>query len=283
MEQKKDTLLSWLWRAVKGAIIGTGAILPGISGGVLSVVLGIYRPVMEFLSNPFKSFKKQYKFFIPIVIGFALGVVLLSKLVDILFRTSEVPAVWLFIGLVVGTVPSLYKEAGEQGRGKKGFISLVVFGALMFAFLSMIGSGEAMTIEPSTFWWLICGMLWGIGLIVPGMSPSSIFIFLGLYQPMSAGIAELNFGVIIPIGIGLLIMVLLIAKPIKYLFDKHYTVMYHGILGIVVASTLVIMPFGNANGIGDIALYAGCFAVGAVIAYFMEKASAKLDRSQKDE
>ncbi|MBE5758742.1 MAG: DUF368 domain-containing protein [Clostridiales bacterium] len=281
MEEKKDTLFSWLWRVVKGALVGTGAILPGISGGVLSVVLGIYRPMMEFLSHPFRSLKKNIKFFLPIVIGFAVGVVLLSKLVDWLFRENELPALWLFIGLILGTVPSLYREAGEQGRSKGAYIALAVAGIFMFAFLTLLGSGETMQIEPNLFWWLICGLLWGIGLIVPGMSPSSIFIFLGLYQPMSAGIAALDLGVILPIGVGLVIMVVLIAKPIKYLFDKHYALMYHSIIGIVIASTLVIMPLEQAYDVMDIVICAVCFVVGAVIAYFMEKASSKLDKSVK--
>ena len=281
MEEKKDTLFSWLWRVVKGALVGTGAILPGISGGVLSVVLGIYRPMMEFLSHPFSSLKKNIKFFLPIVIGFAVGVVLLSKLVDWLFRENELPALWLFIGLILGTVPSLYREAGEQGRGTGAYIALAVAGIFMFAFLTLLGSGETMQIEPNLFWWLVCGLLWGIGLIVPGMSPSSIFIFLGLYQPMSAGIAALDLGVILPIGVGLVIMVVLIAKPIKYLFDKHYALMYHSIIGIVIASTLVIMPLDKAYGVMDIVICAVCFVVGAVIAYFMEKASSKLDKSAK--
>ena len=281
MEEKKDTLFSWLWRVVKGALVGTGAILPGISGGVLSVVLGIYRPMMEFLSHPFSSLKKNIKFFLPIVIGFAVGVVLLSKLVDWLFRENELPALWLFIGLILGTVPSLYREAGEQGRGTGAYIALAVAGIFMFAFLTLLGSGETMQIEPNLFWWLVCGLLWGIGLIVPGMSPSSIFIFLGLYQPMSAGIAALDLGVILPIGVGLVIMVVLIAKPIKYLFDKHYALMYHSIIGIVIASTLVIMPLEQAYGVTDIVICAVCFVVGAVIAYFMEKASSKLDKSAK--
>ncbi len=278
-EENKETLLSWLWRMVKGMIIGTGAILPGISGGVLAVVLGIYRPVMEFLSNPFKSFKKQYKFFIPIVIGFGIGVILLSKLVDWLFRENEVPAVWLFIGLVLGTVPSLYKEAGEHGRNTWSFVAFGISAIIMFVFLDFISGTVSAAVSPSTLWWFISGMLIGIGLVVPGMSPSSLLIFLGLYQPMSAGIASLDFGVLIPLGIGMAMLVLVLAKPIKYLFDKHYMLMYHIILGIVIASTAVIMPFGNASGFSDILVYVICFIVGVVIAYFMEKTSNKLDKN----
>ena len=277
--EANETWTERLLGILKGALISIGALLPGISGGVLSVVLGIYRPMMEFLSHPFRSLKKNIKFFLPIVVGFAVGVVLLSKLVDWFFRENELPALWLFIGLILGTVPSLYREAGEQGRSKGGYIALAAAGILMFAFLTLLGSGETMQIEPNLFWWLVCGLLWGIGLIVPGMSPSSIFIFLGLYQPMSAGIAALDLGVILPIGVGLVIMVVLIAKPIKFLFDKHYQLMYHSIIGIVIASTLVIMPLDYVYSVTDIIVCAVCFAVGAVIAYFMEKASSKLDKN----
>ena len=273
---------SWLFRLLKGALIGVGAILPGISGGVLCVVLGIYRPMMSFLAHPIAQFKKQYAFFIPILIGFAVGVLGLSKAVDWLFRTSETPAIWLFIGLIVGTLPSLYKEAGQEGHGKPAWIALVVAFIVMLGFLLLIKFSGRAEVTPSLLWWLICGLLWGVGLIVPGMSPSSLFIFLGLYQPMSAGIGSFDMSVILPIGAGLLAAVALLAKGMQRLLDKHCAITMHAVLGVTVASTLVIIPLEGAANLWGYALYAGCFTVGLIVAYFMSKASEKIDKPKSN-
>ena len=112
-----------------------------------------------------------------------------------------------------GTLPALLREAGQQSRGKGAWIALavatVLTGAWMFSMNSLEGASSQVT--PNVLWWLLCGVLWGMGLIVPGMSPSSIFIFLGLYQPMTAGIAALDINVILPLIVGLVATVALLA------------------------------------------------------------------------
>ena len=179
----------WLLLLLKGALIGVGGILPGISGGVLCVTLGVYQPLMALLAHPIRELKARMGFFIPLVIGVALGVLGLSRLVNWLFVTSPVPAVWLFIGLIAGTVPSLWREAGERGRGAGALLTggltfLVALAALL------LWSRASIRLSPNPWVWLLCGALWGLGVILPGLSPSSLFVFLGVYQPMTAGVAD---------------------------------------------------------------------------------------------
>ena len=104
------------------------------------------------------------------------------------------------------------------------------------------------------------------------MSPSSIFIFLGLYQPMTAGIGALDMGVVLPLLVGLAGTVALMARAMGVLLEKHYAVVLGAIFGIVVASTAGILPFGQgAQDAASIAVYVACFAVGCAIAYGMER------------
>lgn len=266
----------WLLRVLKGALIGVGAILPGISGGVLSVVLGIYRPMMEFLAHPIRTFKRNAAFLIPVLIGWAIGVVGLARVVDWLFRTSETPAVWLFIGLVAGTLPSLYKEAGSKGRPKGAWVALLVAGVLMGLWMFLLSRGGGAAVTPTIWWWLLCGVLWGLGLVVPGLSPSSFFIFFGLYQPMTAAIGVFDFSVILPIGVGLLLTVVLLARGMNALLEHAYAYVMHAILGIVIASTIAILPLGEPATWGQIALYALCFLIGFAIALGMDWMSARV-------
>ena len=115
-------------------------------------------------------------------------------MVDWLFRESPVPAVWLF-SLVIAHCLALWREAGQQGRGRFAWLAMAIAIVLTALWMYLVGSmesgGEGALVTPNVWWWLVCRRAVGMGMVVPGMSPSSIFIFLGLYQPMTAGISQL--------------------------------------------------------------------------------------------
>ena len=111
------SLKTVLLRLVQGFIIGAGGILPGISGGVLSVIFGIYRPVMEVLAHPLNGLRRHLSLLLPVGAGAILGFLCGGGLILVLFDRSEKLATCLFIGLILGTLPSLWAEAGVQGAG----------------------------------------------------------------------------------------------------------------------------------------------------------------------
>jgi len=232
--KKNGSITDWLLRLVKGVIIGIGLIKPGLSGGVLAVVFGIYETMMRFLANLKEKFVKNLLFFIPVGIGGVIGVVAFSAAVDWAFTHYAAPFIWLFIGFIAGTFPSLFKTAGRQGRKAWHWILLVAVAAGMFLLMNWMESIKNVTLAPNFLNWLLSGALIGLGVVVPGMSPYNFLIYLGLYQPMAAGIKTLNLGVVIPLFLGLVVCVLLFAKLVSWLFDQAYTTMYHLILGIVI-------------------------------------------------
>jgi putative membrane protein len=267
--------LNWLLRVLKGTVIGVGAILPGISGGVLCVVLGIYQPMMALLAHPIKAFKTHAALLLPVIIGVGIGFVGLARVVEWMFNASFNLAVWLFIGLIVGTLPSLFEEAGKQGRTKSSWIALVASTVVVFGLLLYLSGGTNLNITPNIGWFFVCGLLWGISLVVPGLSSCSILIFLGLYEPMAAGIADLSPQVLVPMAAGIILILFLSARAINYLFEKHYAMAFHLILGFVIASTLVIAPLSFLS-VSDVLLSVLCFAVGFVIAWAMDRAGKKI-------
>ncbi|NPV41950.1 MAG: DUF368 domain-containing protein [Anaerolineae bacterium] len=272
-----NPVVDWIVRLVKGALVGIGAIVPGLSGGVLAVVFGIYEPMLRFLANIRVKFLENVRYFLPVGIGGVVGVVAFSAVVDYAFTYYPAQFTWLFIGFISGTFPSLFKTSGKQGRKSWHWFLLAAIAVGTFYYMHWMETIQNVTLAPNVWLWLLSGLLMGLGLVVPGMSPSNFLIYLGLYQPMAAGIKSLDFGVLIPIIIGVVVCIVMLAKFFSWLFKKAYAFMYHLILGIVIGSTAAIIP-GGVSG-WTIAVCAGMFALGAAASF----ALAKLDEKHPHE
>ena len=266
-------MLRWLRDLLCGLLIGAGAILPGVSGGVLAVIFGIYRPFMEILNHPKRASPKYLTWFPPIIIGWVLGFLGLAKGIAAVLNLSGTVTIWLFIGLIVGTVPSLFREAGKEGRTPSAWVSFCLFAGSVFAGLFYISHVAQITVEPGFWSYNFCGVLWGMGIVIPGMTSSSVMMALGLYQPMMEGLANMDFLVLSASLPGMLLTMGLLARLVNWFFARHYTVAYHGILGIVVATTLVIVPTSYAN-LWEILLSVLCCIGGFLLAFGL----ARLDR-----
>ena len=216
---------------------------------------------------------KNLIFFIPVGIGGILGVVAFSAAVDFAFTNYAAQFTWLFVGFIAGTFPSLFKTAGKEGRKTYHWVLLAVMAVGTLFLMRWMETIQNVSMSQSFFSWVLSGALIGLGVVVPGMSPSNFLIYLGLYQPMASGISHLDFGVIVPLAIGGLVSVLALAKLVSWLFNKSYTFMYHFILGIVVGSTLAIIPSGVSG--WTIAVCALLFAFGAACSYGLAKLDEK--------
>lgn len=275
MRRKRDRNfgIRWLRDLLCGVLIGAGAILPGVSGGVLAVVFDIYRPFMEVLTHPREAIPKYWRWFIPIGLGCAVGFLGFAKGIAAAIDVSSTVTTWLFIGLIVGTVPSLFREAGKEGRSIGSWVSMAVCAGAIFFSLFYVGKVICVTVEPNFWWYNFCGALWGMSLVIPGLTSSSVMMALGLYQPMLEGLARLDFLVLSACLPGMVLTILLLARLVSWFFRKHYSIAFHGIFGIVLASTLVIVPTDYVA-LWEIVLSAVCCIGGFLLAYFM----ARLDK-----
>ena len=263
----------WIVRVLKGALVGIGAIVPGFSGGVLAVVFGIYEPLIRFLGNIRDKFMENFRYFLPVGIGGIIGVVAFSAVVEYAFANYAAQFTWLFIGFIAGTFPSLIKTSGKEGRKSWHWVLLAVMAFATFYYMHWMENVQNVTLVPNIGTWLLSGILMGLGLVVPGMSPSNFLIYLGLYQAMASGIRQLDFGVILPIVAGVVLCILVFAKMVSWLFRKAHAVMYHLILGIVVGSTAAIIPQGVRG--WTIAVSALLFVFGALSSYLLSKLDEK--------
>ncbi len=266
----------WFLRFIKGMFIGSGFILPGVSGGALAAIFGIYERIISFLAHITKNFKENVLYFLPVGLGGITGVFLLSFGVSFLLGEYETIILWFFVGCIVGTVPSLWKEAGKKGRSQGDKVIMAITFVLAFIFLVY---GESLfngQVVQNTWTWMIAGGLIGLGLIVPGLSPSNFLVYMGMYKAMSDGIKTLNFSIILPIAFGAIVIVLLLSKIMDYIFSIAYAKLFHFILGVVFASTIMIIP-KDYTGFG-IMQYGLCFVMlilGALLGSWMSKLEEK--------
>lgn len=274
----------WIKRAACGALIGIGSILPGVSGGAFCAAFGVYRPLMDFIAHPTRNLKKNALYFIPILLGVLIGFVGLSGVVAYLLTIAGAIITAFFVGCIAGTLPSLYKEGnGAKWKPFHYVLLAAAFVLTIWALLSMsrVESMQHLLDSPGSLTyivtWLVCGIIFALGFVVPGMSPSSIIMYAGLYQPMTEGFAKLNMSVLLPFLGGVILCAVAFSKLISWLFDRAGRAMFSFVIGVVLASTIlvawsqVIQPvmsdFSLAQCLGSIA----CFIAGTVIVLLLAK------------
>jgi len=260
-------MLSWLARIIKGIVIALGFILPGISGGVLAAILGIYERMIGFLAHPFKDFKENVLYFIPVAIGMLLGIGLFSYPIEYLLENCQVFVLWSFAGAIIGTVPSLLKESTRESDRDKidlawFWTTFIISGLGLYALNFVVG-----TLSASFLNFVLAGALLALGVLVPGLSPSNLLLILGLYAPMLTGFKTFDLlGTFFPIGIGAGATLIIFSKLMDYALNNYHSRVYHFIIGIVLSSTLLILipNAGNSESIQ----YTGLSLVGYVIIAF---------------
>ena len=134
----------------------------------------------------------------------------------------------------------------------------------------ILDNGVRASIVPSSGSFLISGVIWGLSLIIPGLSSSSVLLYLGLYEPLTAGIGSLDFSVIIPFAIGIGGTAIILARFVTMLFERHYATVSRIILGFVIASSLKILP-SSFDTLLTFVLSIICFIGGFIISRAMDR------------
>ncbi|MDR2546618.1 MAG: DUF368 domain-containing protein [Lachnospiraceae bacterium] len=257
-DTKRFNPFEWLFRLLKGIVVGIGFIVPGISGAALAAIFGFYEELLSFVGNLTKDFTKNLRFFLPIGIGGFAGVILGSRVMGDFFKIAEIPLIWFFVGCVCGIMPGLFAKAGQNGRRKVhlaiAVVSFILMGALM---LALQGGLETVNVPTEQMWvWFFVGALMALSAVIPGFSTGTLLIYLGIYGEVMDGIGNLVLPILIPVMIGAVVCAFLVAKVFDRLFKKYHAGMYHFVIGLILASTVIIIPWnGKILENGDIASY----------------------------
>lgn len=229
---------------LKGMVMGAGAIAPGVSGGALAVIFGLYDKITYFIAHLDRNFKENLLFFIPVGIGGGTGVLLFSRIIEFLFQNYEKGVRYAFAGLMLGTLPTVVNEANKKGYKNKYLvpfmISLIL--TLIITYLENNAVNIIKDVETGPAHVVIYGIIIGFGTIIPGISASIILMYMGVYEIVIGAISNLNIAFIFFLGIGFVLSILLFAKIISLLFEYAYGMTYYTILGLVLGSIIAILP-----------------------------------------
>lgn len=255
--------MSYLIQILKGVLIGAGAILPGISSGVLCIVFGIYEKLLNSVLNFFHNVKENIKFLLPILIGIACGVVLFGNLLNYLFLHYKVPSYCCFIGLILGSIPGILKEAKLTHVKLHHILSLGLTLSISLYLVAAEHFLSSYSLANNSFAsFILAGFAMSGGVVIPGVSSTVILVLLGKYETYLSAISTLNLSVLIPMGIGLVLGSTILLLLIRFLFTHFKPITYFAILGFVLGSIPVLIPnFATAMDgiIGAISLIAGLF------------------------
>lgn len=217
---------------LKGIIVGIGGIAPGLSGSVLLVILGLYQKTINAIGTIFKDFKKNVAFLFPLFLGFGVGVILFSKVVDFLLGNFEMYTRFAFLGLVLGTIPLFYKEVKKEGFNKKYYIVMLISALVGIALFSVNKDLFPVITNPNLLQSVLLGVAVAGSSIVPGVDSAVILSTLGLYELYVSSLANFNLSILIPAGVGLVIGVLVISFLMNKLLSKFYTITFSIIFGL---------------------------------------------------
>lgn len=248
---------------LKGMVVGIANIIPGVSGGTMMVSMGIYDKLIHCLTNFFKDVKGNIKFLIPIAIGLVLGLVGLSFLIEPAFEHFPLPTNALFIGLIVGGLPAVIKKVKENKFKVIYLLPLLIFFAIVVA-MAAVGEREGTSADLSFTVWnvmklFVVGVIASATMVIPGVSGSMMLLLLGYYNPIIETIntfikALVKFdipvilqtcGVLVPMGIGIVVGAILIAKLVELIFSKCPMYAYWAIIGLIAASPIAILLVGD--------------------------------------
>ena len=231
-------------KILMGFVIGIACITPGLSAGVIAAAAGLYEPAIHAIVNIKKEFRKSVIFLLPLGIGAVIGVLLFSKVMKELMINAEFIVLYIFLGLVAGSIPALVKEANSNGFRKRYLWALVI----AFVFVICVERNvtwlpnQTSTTQLNIVTPIICGAILAFGTIVPGISSSFILMRIGMYEILLTAIADIDIKILVMAAIGFGVTALVIIKLVDILFSRFRGFAYYAVMGFLIGSMVMIFP-----------------------------------------
>ncbi|GAA0452350.1 DUF368 domain-containing protein [Alkalibacillus silvisoli] len=264
------------WRNLyRGGLMGVSDLIPGVSGGTIAVVLGIYQRLIEAINGIFtREWKRHLAFLIPLLVGVLLALFLLSNIVDWLYEHYPNQLQFAFLGLIAGILPMLLKKSDYKKTFGAQHYVLFFLAALLVGSTAIFQEGVADTIttfDGSTYVLLfLSGWLASSAMILPGISGSMLLLIVGMYPTFVYVLSDVVIEALIPLGLGIVFGILIMSKIIKYFLNQYFYQTYALIIGLVFGSIFVIYPGFDPSFLLNVVSVALIF-VGMFVAYLLGK------------
>ena len=245
---------------VKGIAVGVANIIPGVSGGTIALITGIFERLIDaiksfdlvaaklFFTGKWKAFaeKTDFYFLLALFVGIALAIISLARVFDYLFRDYPVYIWAYFFGLVLASV---YFVAKTIDRWNFAVIFLFVLGTAFAVFVSMINPAA----ENSNFWYLfLCGIVAICSMILPGLSGSFVLILMGNYQLVAIqAINGRELSILIPVALGAIIGLIAFSHILSWVFKRYKDQTIAVLTGFILGSLNVLWPWKIAEYLKD--------------------------------
>lgn len=238
MKKEKNTLLVML----KGFIIGSSMSVPGVSGGTMSILLGIYDKLIGSISRFTKDIKENIIFLIKFCIGSGIGIFTLSKSIKWLLEVAPLPVSFFFLGAVIGGVPALFKKLATKNSKLK--VSSLIYFLIGLGIVISIGFIPTGTISVTSgsgighyMMLFVTGIIVALALVLPGISTSHMLLVLGMYDSMLEAVSNFDLVYLGILGAVTVIGIFLTTRPIEWMMNKFPHQTYCVIIGFVLGST----------------------------------------------
>lgn len=275
-------MMNFLVNFLKGIVVGIGGIAPGLSGSVMLLILGLYEKIVNIIGSFFKNIKNNIIFLIPIGLGMVTGVVLFSKIVDFMLENYEFHTRYLFLGLVLGTVPLFYKEVTKNGYAKKYIFVTLVAAAVGFYLFSINKTYFAPVENPNLLQSAWLGVAVAGSSIIPGVDSAVILSSLGLYELYVSSLADLNMTILIPAGVGLVVGIFGISFIMKIFINKFYTMTFSIVFGLFISIIPNILNSSNKiTSMPELWIAIGLIVFGFLFSFYLGDIKANNERIKK--
>lgn len=219
----------------KGLLAGIGNITPGISGSLMLIIFNLYEECLNKISNIFKDFKNSFIFLFPIGLGILTGTYLFSNIIYFFINIYPMGTSIVFFGFLIGTLPSLFKNALKNGFNEKYLIGFFICFSIGL-FLLFINKNFSINLNINFITLLFIGFLLCLSTIIPGISSTIILSLISFYNTYLYSINNIDLSILIPIAIGYIISFYFISKLMSYLFKNYYGFVYFSILGFFIST-----------------------------------------------
>ena len=264
--------MKYIKNFLKGLAVGIATLVPGVSGGTMAIIFGIYDDLIHSIGCFFEDWKKHTILLLQIGLGGLIGIALFSKLLGKALNDYPFVMSFFFMGVICGGLPVLYKKSTIGEKNKKDLVFLLIGFVIVLLMSAEPSTTTALATSQgylSVIFLLIAGVILAVALILPGISGSFMLLTLGLYNVTLNAINNMNIPFLIPLGIGVLIGTLVTTRAIEKLLQKYPGKTYMLILGFVIGSLLPVFP-GIPQGI-SILISAAAFAAGYILIHWISK------------